>query len=151
MLDDRVRAVLEADDTPLGRFLFALVTPQNDCGVLEVGACASIWLAAGVRHFSGRVVTVESDPAKREAWLRNVADAGVEEWAELAESLDEVEDVFDVVVIAPGQDAGQLFPHVRELVEPGALIVSSSAPADPTLLSVTVPLDPPLELSVVLE
>ena len=151
MLDDRVRAVLEVDDTPLGRFLFALVTPQNDCGVLEVGACATIWLATGVRYFSGRVVTVESDPAKREAWLRNVADAGLEEWAELAESLEQVEDVFDVVVIAPGQDAGQLIPRVRELVEPGALIVSSAAPADPTLLSVTVPLDPPLEMSVVLE
>jgi predicted O-methyltransferase YrrM len=104
-----------------------------------------------VRYFSGRVVTVESDPAKREAWLRNVGEAGLEEWAELAESLEVVEDVFDVVVIAPGQDAGRLFPRVRELVEPGALIVSTSAPADPTLLSVTVPLDPRLDLSVVLE
>ena len=151
MLDDRVRAVLEGQDTPLGRFLFALVTPQNDCGVLEVGACATIWLAAGVRYFTGRVVTVESDPAKREAWRRTVDEAGLEEWAELAESLEGIEDVFDVVVIAPGQDAEQLVPRVRELVEPGALIVSSSAPTDPTLLSVTVPLDPPLELSVVLE
>jgi predicted O-methyltransferase YrrM len=151
MLDARVRAVLEAEDTPLGRFLFALVAPQNDCGVLELGACATIWLAAGVRYFSGRVVTVESDPAKREAWLKNVGEAGLEEWAELAESLEGVEDVFDVVVIAPGQDAGRLFPRVRELVEPGALVVSTSAPADSTLLSVTVPLDPRLDLSVVLE
>jgi predicted O-methyltransferase YrrM len=151
MLDERVRAVLEAEDTPLGRFLFAVVTPQNDCGVLEIGACATIWLAAGVRYFSGRVVTVESDPAKRDAWVRSVAEAGLEEWTELAESLEEIEDVFDVVVIAPGQDAGQVLPRVRDLVEPGALIVSTSAPPDPTLLSVAVTLDRGLELSVVLE
>jgi predicted O-methyltransferase YrrM len=151
MLDDRVRAVLEGEDTPLGRFLFAIVTPQNDCGVLEIGACATIWLAAGVRYFSGRVVTVESDPAKRDAWRRAVDEAGLEEWAELVETLDGIEDVFDVVVIAPGREASQLIPRVRELVEPGALIVASSAPPDPTLLSVTVPIEGGLELSVVLE
>jgi predicted O-methyltransferase YrrM len=149
MLDDRVRAVLETEDTPLGRFLFALVTPQNDCGVLEVGACATIWLAAGVRYFSGRVVTVEAD--RTEELRGQIAEAGLEEWAEVVESLEGIEDVFDVVVIAPGQDAGPLFPRVRELVEPGALIVSTSAPTDSTLLSVTVPLDPGLDLSVVLE
>ena len=145
MLDDRVRAALA--DTPLGRFLFALVAPQNDCGVLELGSCATIWLGAGVRSFSGRVVTVDADPALR----ARVAEAGLEEWVEVVESLEPVEDVFDVVVIAPGQDAAALFPRVRELVEPGALIVSASPLDAPGLLSVGVPLDPPVELSVVLE
>ena len=149
MLDDRVRVVLE--DTALGRFLFALVTPQNDCGVLEIGACATIWLAAGVRYFSGRVVTVESDPDRREALRRDIAEAGLEEWAEVTESLEGIEDVFDVVVIAPGQVAAGLLPRVRELVEPGALIVSAALHDAPGLLSVSVPLDPPLLLSVVLE
>ena len=144
MLDDRVRAVLE--DTPVGRFLFALVAPQNDCGVLEVGPVATIWLATGVRHFTGRVVTVGADADIR----RDVVAAGLEEWVDFADSLDEIDDVFDVVVLAPGQDAAALFPRVRELVEPGALIVSAMPLDASGLLSVDVPLDPSLPLSVIL-
>jgi predicted O-methyltransferase YrrM len=147
MLDDRVRAVLERDDTPLGRFLFALVAPQNDCGVLEIGATATVWLAAGVRYFTGRVVTVGAGADVR----CDVADAGFEDWVDFADALDEVADVFDVVVIAPGHDAVALLPRVRELVEPAALIVSRSPLAGEGLLSVSVPLDAGLELSVVLE
>lgn len=147
MLDDRVRAVLEADDTPLGRFLFALVAPQNDCGVLEIGVTATIWLAAGVRYFTGRVVTVGAGAGVR----RDVAEAGLEEWVDFADSLDEIDDVFDVVVISPGQDAAALLPRVRELVEPAALIVSGSPLGGEGLLSVSVPIDPRVELSVVLE
>jgi predicted O-methyltransferase YrrM len=106
-LDDRVRAVLErleredADERArglpqevraravaptTGRFLFALVAPQNGCEVLEIGGSrgySSIWFAAGARMLGGRVLSLEHDPAKCEAWSRNVADAGLEEWAEL--------------------------------------------------------------------
>src|SRR5436190_20350270 len=109
MLDDRVRAVLErleredaaereqglpsevrsrAVATTTGRFLFSLVAPQNACEVLEVGGSrgySSIWLAAGVRILGGRVLSLEHDPAKCEAWRRNVAEAGLEEWADLVE------------------------------------------------------------------
>src|SRR5436309_6956242 len=109
MLDDRVRAVLRrleqedaeeraaglraavrsrAVEPTTGRFLFALVAPQTDCEVLEVGGSrgySAIWLAAGVRHLGGRVLSLERDPAKAEAWRRNVAEAGLEEWAELIE------------------------------------------------------------------
>jgi len=194
MLDDRVRAVLqrlEAEDADerarglpaaersrqvartTGQFLFSLVAPQNDCGVLELGGSrgySSIWLAAGVRMFSGRVVSLEHDPAKGEAWRRNVADAGLEQWAQLVEgdafeTLGRVQDVFDVVFLdAEKDDYEALFALAREKVEPGALIVadnvlshadtlaaySAARQADPTLSSVTVPLDRGLELSVVL-
>jgi predicted O-methyltransferase YrrM len=194
MLDDRVRAVLErlehedAEEREAGvarelrsrqvapstgRFLFSLVAPQNDCGVLEIGGSrgySSIWLAAGVRYFTGRVLSLEHDPAKAEAWRRNVADAGLEEWAELEEGdafelLPRIEDVFDVVFIdAEKDDYERLFELARGKVEPGALIVadnvlshvdtlgaySEARQADPTLESVTVPLDRGLELSVVL-
>src|SRR6059036_1843777 len=109
MLDDRIRAVLgrlEQEDAAeraaglpaserarqveptTGRFLFSLVAPQTDCEVLEIGGSrgySAIWLAAGVRHLGGRVLSLEVDPAKAEAWRRNVADAGLEEWAELLE------------------------------------------------------------------
>ena len=65
-----------------GRFLFSLVAPQTDCEVLEIGGSrgySTVWLAAGVRHLGGRVLSVEHDPRKVEAWRRNIADAGLED------------------------------------------------------------------------
>ena len=194
MLDDRVRAVLdrlEREDTSererglppeqrsrqveptTGRFLFSLVAPQTDCEVLELGGSrgySSIWLAAGARYLGGRVLSLEHDPAKIEAWRRNVEEAGLEEWAELREGdafelLPAIDDVFDVVFLdAEKDDYEELFPLAREKVEPGGVVVadnvlshpaplarySAARQADPTLLSVTVPLDRGLELSVVL-
>ena len=194
MLDDRVRAVLErleAEDADerarglppserarqvartTGRFLFSLVAPQTDCEVLELGGSrgySSIWLAAGVRYLGGRVLSIEHDPRKVEAWRRNVADAGLDDWADLiaGDALDAVpaiDDVFDVVFIdAEKEDYEQLFHLAREKVEPGAVFVadnvlsheetlgaySRARQSDPTLESVTVPLDRGLELSVVL-
>jgi predicted O-methyltransferase YrrM len=142
--------------------------------VLEIGGSrgySAIWLAAGARYLGGRVVSLERDPARAEAWRRNVADAGLDEWADLVEgdafeSLAAIEDVFDLVFIdAEKEDYERLFGVARELVEPGALIVadnvtshadvlgaySQARQADPTLTSVTVPLDRGLELSVTLE
>jgi predicted O-methyltransferase YrrM len=194
MLDDRVLAVLdrlEREDAAererglppeqrsrqveptTGRFLFSLVAPQTDCEVLELGGSrgySSIWLGAGVRYFGGRVLSLEHDPAKIEAWHRNVEEAGVEEWAELREGdafelLPLIDDVFDVVFLdAEKDDYEELFRLVRDKLEPGALVVadnvlshpdplaqySAARQADSTLLSVTVPLDRGLELSVVL-
>jgi predicted O-methyltransferase YrrM len=194
MLDDRVRAVLarlereDAEERERGlppaersravapttaMFLFALVAPQTDCEVLEIGGSrgySTIWLAAGVRYLGGRVLSLESDPAKIEAWRRNVADAGLEDWADLVEgdayeTLPAIDDVFDVVFLdAEKEDYERLFELARGKLEPGALVVadnvlsheatlgaySRARQADPTLESVTVPLDRGLELSVVL-
>jgi predicted O-methyltransferase YrrM len=156
-----------------GRFLFSLVAPQNACEVLEIGGSrgySSIWLAAGVRILGGRVLSLEHDPAKCAAWRRNVADAGLEEWAELVEgdafeALPEIEDGLDVVFIdAEKEDYERLFALARPKLEPGGLVVadnvlsheealgaySRARQADPTLVSVTVPLDRGLELSAVL-
>src|SRR5881396_2762720 len=69
-----------------GRFLFALVAPQTDCEVLEIGGSrgySSIWLAAGARYLGGHVLSTENDPKKIAAWRENVADAGLEDWADL--------------------------------------------------------------------
>jgi predicted O-methyltransferase YrrM len=156
-----------------GRFLFSLVAPQTDCEVLEIGGSrgySAVWLAAGVRYLGGHVLSLERDPKRVTAWRENVADAGLADWAELVEgdafeSLPRIEDVYDVVFIdAEKDDYEQLFQLARTKVEPGALIVadnvlshadtlaaySQARQADPTLESVTVPLDRGLELSVVL-
>ena len=109
-------------------------------------------------------------PAKVEAWTKNVADAGLEEWAELRpgdafETLTGLDDVFDVVFLdAEKDDYEALFALARERVEPGGLVVadnvlshvetlgaySAARQSDPTLSSVTVPLDRGLELTTIL-
>jgi predicted O-methyltransferase YrrM len=194
VLDDRIRAVLarlEQQDAAeraaglpaadrsrqveptTGRFLFSLVAPQTDCEVLEIGGSrgySTIWLAAGVRHLGGRVLSVEHDPRKIEAWRRNVAEAGLEDWAELVEgdakeAVPAIDDVFDIVFLdAEKDDYEELFNLALPKLEPGALVVadnvishqdtlgaySAARQSDPALESVTVPLDRGLELSVVL-
>src|SRR5436305_813288 len=131
---------------------------------------SAVWLAAGVRTLGGRVLSLENDPVKAEAWRRNIADAGLDDWAELVEgdafaTLDRIDDVFDVVFLdAEKDDYERLFALARRTLEPGALVVADNVlshpdllaryaaarQADPTLSSVTVPLDRGLELSVVL-
>jgi predicted O-methyltransferase YrrM len=194
VLDDRVRAVLarlEEEDArereegvarelrarqvarTTGQFLFSLVAPQTDCEVLEVGGSrgySTIWLAAGVRYLGGRVLSLEHDQAKVDAWRRNIAEAGLEDWAELVpgnafETLPAIDDVFDVLFLdAEKEQYEELFQLARTKLEPAALIVadnvlshadpladySRARQTDPTLESVTVPLDRGLELSVVL-
>jgi predicted O-methyltransferase YrrM len=194
LLDDRVRSVLarlEAEDArereiglahaersravarTTGQFLFSLVAPQTDCEVLEIGGSrgySTVWLAAGVRYLGGRVLSLEHDPRKIDAWRANIAEAGLEDWAELVEgdakeTVPAIDDVFDVVFLdAEKEDYEELFQAARTKLEPAALVVadnvlshtetlgaySRARQADPTLESVTVPLDRGLELSVVL-
>jgi len=156
-----------------GQFLFAFVAPQTDCEVLEIGGSrgySSIWLGAGVRSLGGRVLSLENDPAKVEAWRRNVAEAGLEDWCELIdgdalEVVPGIADVFDVVFLdAEKEQYEQLFTQARTKLEPGAVVIadnvlshedvlgaySRARQSDPTLESVTVPQDRGLELSVVL-
>jgi caffeoyl-CoA O-methyltransferase len=194
MLDARVRAVLtrlEAEDAreraegvpaerrmravaaTTGRLLFSVVAPQPGCEVLEIGGSrgySTIWLAAGVRILGGHVLSLERDPVKCASWRQNIAEAGLEEWADLAEgdafeTLDALEDVFDVVFVdAEKDDYEQLFSLAREKLEPGGLVVADNVlshadplaeysrmrQADPALSSVTVPLDRGLELTTIL-
>jgi caffeoyl-CoA O-methyltransferase len=194
MLDDVVGSVLarlEAEDAAereaglpssersrqvaptTGRFLFSLVAAQAGVEVLEIGGSrgySSIWLAAGARVLGGRVTSLELDPVKCEAWRRNVADAGLDEWAELVEgdaheTLRRTEDTFDVVFLdAEKDDYETLFSLARPLLEAGGIVVadnvlsheetlgaySSARQADSALSSVTVPLDRGLELTTVL-
>ena len=194
MLDDRVRSVLarmEAEeaadrekDLPVserslavgpdsGRLLFALVAPNAGCEVLEIGGSrgySTVWLASAARILGGRVVTLEQETGKIEAWRRNIADAGLEEWAELVEgdakeTLPELEDGFDVVFLDAWKDDYELlFGLARTKLDPGGIVVADNVTtsstveayaaarqADPTLVSVTVPIGHGLELTTVLQ
>jgi predicted O-methyltransferase YrrM len=166
---ERSRAV----EPTTGRFLFSLVAPQTDCEVLEIGGSrgySTIWLAAGVRNLGGRVLSVEHDPRKIDEWRKNIHEAGLEDWADLVEgdakeAVPAIDDVFDIVFLdAEKDDYEELFRLARAKLEPGAVVVadnvlshvetlgaySEARQADPSLLSVTVPLDRGLELSVML-
>ncbi len=194
MLDDRARAVLarmEAEDaaeraagTPhterslavgpdSGRLLFALVAPNAGCEVLEIGGSrgySTIWLATAARILGGRVVSLEEDPTKVDAWRRNIADAGLEEWVELVEgdarqTVQALEDGFDVVFLDAWKDDYELlFRLAREKLDPGGIVVADNVTtsstvrayaaarqADPTLVSVTVPIGHGLEVTTVLQ
>jgi caffeoyl-CoA O-methyltransferase len=156
-----------------GRFLFALAAAQEGCEVLEIGGSrgySSIWLGAGARYLGGHVLSLEQDPVKAEAWRRNVEDAGLAEWVELREgdafaTLEPLDDVFDVVFLDAWKgDYEALFALARERVEPGGMVIadnvlshvetlgaySQTRQADPTLSSVTIPLDRGLELTTIL-
>jgi predicted O-methyltransferase YrrM len=194
VLDERVRTVmarLEAEDAAereagvaselrsrqvsptTGRLLFSLVAAQAGCEVLELGGSrgySAIWLASGARILGGRVLSFERDPRKAAAWRANVAEAGLDEWAELVEgdaveALEQLEDTFDVVFIdAEKDDYERLFELARPRLEPGGLVVADNVlshvetlgaysvarQADPELVSVTVPLDRGLELTTLL-
>jgi predicted O-methyltransferase YrrM len=194
MLDDRVRGVLarlEAEDEDdkarglptaqrslpvgpdTGRLLFAMVAPNPGCEVLEIGASrgySTIWLAAAARMLDGRVVSLERDPVKCETWRRNIADAGLEEHAELVEgdafeTLRRLDPGFDLVLLdAWKDDYEELFSLARPLVDPGGVVVADNAAdsrpelaaymaarqSDPGLVSVTVPIGNGLEVTTVL-
>lgn len=184
MLDERVRNVLaRLEGEPVqppavsvppatGRFLFALVAPQSNCSVLELGGgkgYSGIWLAAGVRFLGGRVLSIEREAEFAAAWRQNVAEAGLEETAQLIEG-DAVQEVraidgpFNVVFLdAADKVYEELFQLVRPKLEPGALVLadnvlsrdeilgpySRARQSDPTLESVTVPVGEGVELSVI--
>ncbi|HXG76985.1 MAG TPA: class I SAM-dependent methyltransferase [Gaiellaceae bacterium] len=194
MLDERVLGVLgrlEAEDRvereaglpperrarqvapSTGRFLFALAAAQAGVAILEIGGSrgySALWLAAGARLSAGQLVSLERDPERAAAWRANVAEAGLDEWAELVEGdaleiLRATRDTFDLVFLdAEKEDYEALFALARPLLEPGGLVVadnvlshaetlaaySAARQDDPTLSSVTVPLDRGLELTVVL-
>ena len=111
-----------------------------------------------------------TDSSLGSAWRANIAEAGLEEWAELiegdaAETIPGIDDVFDVVFLdAEKEQYEELFQHARKKLEPGAVVIadnvlshedvlgaySTARQSDPTLESVTVPHDRGLEVSVVL-
>jgi len=156
-----------------GMFLYALCAGQPSCEVLEIGGSrgySTVWLGAAVRLLGGHVISLEADPAKLERSVTNIADAGLADWVDVVPgdahaTIPTLSGPFDVVFLdAEKEDYETLFGLAREKLEPGAVVVadnvlshrdalgaySEARQADPTLVSVTIPLDRGLELTSVL-
>jgi len=154
-----------------GRFLYALAASRQGCKVLEIGGSrgySTIWLASAVAPGGGAVVSLEHDPSKAAAWRANVAEAGLGAHAELIEgdaftTLPTFDARFDLCFLdAEKEDYERLFTLAREKLAPAALVVadnvlshakdlaaySRARQSDATLVSVTIPLDRGLELSL---
>jgi len=155
-----------------GALLFALCAGQPGCEVLEIGGSrgySTIWLGAAVRLHGGHVTSLEVDPARLEASARNITDAGLGDWVDVLagdafKSLERLDGPFDLVFLDAWKDDYEaLFALARARLEPGGVVVADNVvshealaayaaarQADPTLVSVTVPLDNGLEVTSVL-
>ena len=176
--DERARGVPPAERArqvarTTGELLFALAAPHRAVSILEIGGSrgySTIWLAAGARIGGGRVISLENDPRKLAVRRRNVEEAGLAEVAELAdadafEAIPELEGPFDLCFLdAEKDDYERLFSLARQKLRPGSVVVadnvlshvetlgaySAARQTDTSLVSVTVPLDRGLEVTVVL-
>jgi predicted O-methyltransferase YrrM len=114
-------------------------------------------------------VSLEQDERKVEQWRRNIADAGLDEWADLV-----VGDAKETLPVArgrlrsrlPGRVEGRLRAPLRiraREARPGGVVVADNVTtsdtvqayaaarqADPTLVSVSVPVGHGLEVTTVL-
>jgi caffeoyl-CoA O-methyltransferase len=155
-----------------GALLYALCCGRPGCEVLEIGGSrgySTIWLGAAVREFGGHVTSLEVDPVKLQASARNIVDAGLEEWIDVIpgdafESLGRLDGPYDVVFLDAWKDDYEaLFQLARARLDDGAVVVadnvtshealaaySAARQADPTTVSVTVPLDNGLEVTSLL-
>jgi predicted O-methyltransferase YrrM len=155
-----------------GALLYALCTARPGCEVLEIGGSrgySTIWLGAAVRGHGGHVTSLEVDPVKLEASRRNIGDAGLDEWVEVIagdafETLERLDGPYDVVFLDAWKDDYEaLFTLARARLDVGAVVVadnvvshpqlaaySAARQADPTAVSVTVPLDNGLEVTTLL-
>ena len=125
-----------------GRLLFALVAPNAGCEVLEIGGSrgySTIWLAVRGPILGGRVVSLEQDARKIAAWRGNIAEAGLDEWAELVEgdakeTLPALEDGFDVVFLDAWKDDYELFFGLaRTKLDPGGVVVADNVGSNPVV------------------
>jgi predicted O-methyltransferase YrrM len=168
-----VRQRSRAVEPTTGAFLYAIVAGQPSCEVLEIGGSrgySTVWLGAGARLLGGHVTSLEADPVKLERSAATIADAGLEEWVEVVpgdahETIPDLSGPFDVVFLdAEKEDYETYFRLVRPKLEAGALVVADNVlshadalaaytaarQADPSTLSLTVPLDRGLEVTTVL-
>ncbi len=115
--EERARAVLESMrkdarrhmsvDPEDGRYFYRLTVELKAKRVLEIGTSAGYsggWFAMALKKTGGRLITIEIDPERHAAALKNFAAMGVSDVVEarLANALTEaarIEGPFDIVLI----------------------------------------------------
>jgi predicted O-methyltransferase YrrM len=132
-LDERMLAV----GPETGLFLNTLARATRAQTVVEVGGSfgySTIWLAEAVEANDGRLISLESVPAKAERIRQRVAQAGLEKTVQVIqgdalEQLSGLPEPFDLVLIDAWKDD---YPAYFELVfpklRPGGLIVADNVP-----------------------
>ncbi|OXM53124.1 methyltransferase [Amycolatopsis alba DSM 44262] len=128
-------------DREVGRLLYTLVRTARPSTVVEFGTsfgASTIYLGAAVRdNQAGRVLGVELNAGKVTAARRNLADAGLAEFAQIVEGdarevLADVTGPVDFVLLDGWKE---LYLPVLRLLEPkmpsGALVVADNLPMLP--------------------
>ncbi len=189
MIDERVRAVLtrlEEEDAherreglpaeqrslacgpEAGRLLFALVSSNTGCRVLEIGGSRGYSTSGWPRRRAlpaGGSCRSSATPRRSRSWRRNLADAGLTDWAELVEgdafaALERLEPAFQVVFLdAWKNDYERYFEIAMTMLGAGVVVAdnvhsdpvvaayASARQADPALVSVTLPIGNGLEVT----
>ena len=162
-------AVSEED----GRFLRVMIATSGAKRVLEVGGAfgySAVWMGLGLRHTGGRLTTIEFDATRAKAAAENVKKAGLADIVTVVpgdafKEIPKIEGPFDVVFLDAWKDDYELlFGLARTKLDPGGIVVADNVTtsstveayaaarqADPTLVSVTVPIGHGLEVTTVLQ
>ena len=124
----------------LGKFLGLVIRLTNAKKVLEIGSgvgYSTLWLGEAVKVTSGKVVTIDNHERTHKEVIRNIKNAGLENWVEkklgnAEELIDTLSDGWDIIF----QDGGKyLYPVLHDkivnLTRDGGLII-----ADDTLFKV---------------
>ncbi len=124
----------------LGKFLGLVIRLTNAKKVLEIGSgvgYSALWLGEGVKITGGRVVTVDNHERTHKEVVKNITNAGLDNWVE--KKLGNAEDIIETLggdwdLIF--QDAGKyLYPllhnKIVDLTRTGGLII-----ADDTMFKV---------------
>ena len=117
----------------LGKFLGLVIRLTNAKKVLEIGSgvgYSALWLGEGVKITGGRVVTVDNHERTHKEVVKNITNAGLDNWVE--KKLGNAEDIIETLggdwdLIF--QDAGKyLYPllhnKIVDLTRTGGLIIA---------------------------
>lgn len=116
----------------VGELLYILARATAAKTILELGTASgysAIYLARACKHFNGRVITLEQDPAMAEKALKNFKAAGLESHIEIriCDALQEISKMtrpFDFIFMdIEKEDYGRALPYCQKLLRKDGLLV----------------------------
>jgi predicted O-methyltransferase YrrM len=119
----------------VGELLFVLARISKAKRILELGTAtgySAIYLARACTIFDGKVVTLENDTQMAARAMKNIQQAGLENYIEIriGDALAEIEksdQIFDLIFIdIEKEDYIRTLPHCERLLKPGGLLVADN-------------------------